>query len=84
MQDAYDRAIRTYDRNIRTAERMIRAGATFDQVEEYVDALELGDKEKTVVWLMAWASLPRPDRLRIIEQSDTAIKLLSAQHRAAT
>ena len=82
MADANDRAFRTYDRNIRTAERMIRAGAAFDQVEEYVDALELGDREKTVVWLMAWASLPRPDRLRIIELSDTAIKL-AAQHRAA-
>ncbi len=36
---------------------MIRAAA-FEQAEEYVDGLELGDKEKTVVWLMAWARLP--------------------------
>ena len=77
MQDAYDRAIRT-------AERMIRVGATFEQVEEYLDGLELGDKEKTVVWLMAGAELPSSDRLRIIELSDAAIKLLSVQHRAAT
>ena len=53
MRNAHDRAIRT-------AERMIRVGATFEQVEEYVDGLELGDKEKTIVWLMAWAKLPRP------------------------
>ena len=66
MRNAHDRAIRT-------AERMIRVGATFEQVEEYVDGLELGDKEKTIVWLMAWAKLPRPDRLRIIELSDAAI-----------
>lgn len=84
MQDAYDRPIRTYDRHIRTAERMARAGVAFDQVEEYIDGLELGDKEKTVVWLMAWASLPRPHRLQIIELSDAAIKMISAQHRGAT
>ena len=64
-----------YDLDIRTAERMIRAGATFEQVEEYVDGLALGDKEKTVVWLMAWAILPRPDRLRIIERSQPGIKV---------
>ena len=69
----------SYDRAIRTAERMVRAGATFEQVEEYVDGLELGDKEKTVVWLMAWATLRRQDRLRIIELTRAEIRLLSGR-----
>ena len=68
MQQAYDLAIRT-------AERMARAGAMFEQVEEYVDRLELTDKKKTVVWLMAWAKLPRADRLRIIERTEAGIKV---------
>jgi hypothetical protein len=65
MHDASPQTVlRYYQREV---ERMIDSDLTLGEVEEAIDTIDLGDDQKSALWLWAWALLsPQAQRERAL------------------
>jgi hypothetical protein len=47
-------------------ERMLQQGHSFEQVEEFIDRQEISEKQKSALWLLAWAEADGGTRRRVV------------------
>lgn len=55
-----------------TVEAMIRVQTSFENIEAFIDALPLGDMDKSALWLLAWGhATDRERREAVLEVMGT-------------
>ncbi len=56
-----------HDAEVRTVEAIVAGDSPFHQVEDYIDALPLGDEQRSALWLLAWVRTTNPATRRRID-----------------